>query len=96
MSSSAVRPISEVARDLGLAAEHVVPYGHDKAKVKLEARAASGRPDGRLVLVSAITPTKAGEGKTTISVGLTQGLAKIGRQGHEPLPRLDFSISARR
>ncbi|GMU65488.1 MAG: formate--tetrahydrofolate ligase [Acidobacteriota bacterium] len=80
MSSSAVRPISEVARDLGLAAEHVVPYGHDKAKVKLEARAASGRRDGRLVLVSAITPTKAGEGKTTISIGLTQGLAKIGRR----------------
>lgn len=80
MSSSAVRPISEVARDLGLAAEHVVPYGHDKAKVKLEARAASGRPGGRLVLVSAITPTKAGEGKTTISIGLTQGLAKIGRR----------------
>ncbi len=79
-SPSTIRPILEVARDLGLRDSDLIPYGHDKAKVRLAARAASGRPDGRLVLVSAITPTKAGEGKTTISIGLAQGLAKIGER----------------
>ena len=74
------RPISEVARDLGIAAEHLIPYGTDKAKVRLEARAASRRPPGRLVLVTAITPTTAGEGKTTVSIGLAQGLAKLGER----------------
>ncbi|MDH3404461.1 MAG: formate--tetrahydrofolate ligase [Acidobacteriota bacterium] len=74
---SSVRPITEVARDLGIGEEHLVPYGSDKAKVRLAA-AANGRPRGRLVLVSAITPTSAGEGKTTTSIGLAQGLAKIG------------------
>ncbi len=75
-----VRPISEVARDLGIRSEHLVPYGHDKAKVRLEARDASGRPPGKLILVTAITPTPAGEGKTTVSVGLAQGLAAIGER----------------
>ncbi len=75
-----VRPILEVANALGIRAEHFVPYGHDKAKIRLEARAASGRPPGRLVLVSAITPTTAGEGKTTVSIGLAQGLAAIGER----------------
>ncbi|MCL4838583.1 MAG: formate--tetrahydrofolate ligase [Thermoanaerobaculia bacterium] len=74
------RPIREVAHDLGLAPEFLVPYGDDKAKVRLSARAASERKPGRLVLVSAITPTSAGEGKTTISIGLAQGLAAIGQQ----------------
>jgi formate--tetrahydrofolate ligase len=74
------RPIQEVARDLGIAPEFLVPYGDDKAKVRLAARAASGREPGRLVLVSAITPTSAGEGKTTVSIGLAQGLAAIGEQ----------------
>lgn len=71
------RPITEVAHDLGIAAEHLVPYGSDKAKVRLAATD-NGRPKGRLVLVSAITPTSAGEGKTTTSIGLAQGLKKIG------------------
>ena len=75
-----IRPISEVARGLGIAAEHLVPFGDDKAKVRLAARAASGRPPGKLVLVSAITPTAAGEGKTTVSIGLAQGLAAIGER----------------
>ena len=74
------RPIAEVARDLGIASRHLVPYGDDKAKVRLEARAAAGRPPGKLVLVSAITPTAAGEGKTTISIGLAQGLRAIGER----------------
>ena len=73
-----LRPILEVAADLGIDRRHVVPYGDDKAKIRLAAREASGRPPGKLVLVSAITPTGAGEGKTTMSIGLAQGLAKLG------------------
>jgi len=73
------RPILDVAQDLGIDRRFVVPYGDDKAKIRLEARE-SGRPPGKLVLVSAITPTSAGEGKTTTSIGLAQGLAKIGQR----------------
>ena len=76
-SQGKLRPITEVAHDLGVEPSHVLPYGNDKAKVRLEARN-NGRTKGRLVLVSAITPTSAGEGKTTTSIGLAQGLAKIG------------------
>ena len=72
------RPILEVARDLGIDRRHVVPYGDDKAKIRLEARN-TGRAQGKLVLVSAITPTGAGEGKTTTSIGLAQGLVRIGQ-----------------
>ena len=74
------RPIDEIATTLGLEREDVLPYGGDVAKVSL---AALGRPRarpgaGRLVLVSAITPTAAGEGKTTTSIGLADGLARLG------------------
>jgi len=79
-SGKGVRPITEVASDLGISSEHLVPYGTDKAKVRLEARDASGREPGKLILVSAITPTPAGEGKTTVSIGLAQGLAAIGQR----------------
>jgi formate--tetrahydrofolate ligase len=75
---STQRPIQEIARRLGVDDRHLVPYGSDKAKIRLEAREASSRPPGRLVLVSAITPTGAGEGKTTTSIGLAQGLARLG------------------
>jgi len=78
--AGAPHPIAELARELGIAPGHLVRYGDDKAKVRLAARAASGRPCGKLVLVSAITPTAAGEGKTTISIGLAQGLAAIGER----------------
>jgi formate--tetrahydrofolate ligase len=76
-----LRPISEVARELEIAAEHLEPYGRDKAKVRLEALAAAEtrRRAGKLILVSAITPTPAGEGKTTTSIGLAQGLCRIGK-----------------
>ena len=76
-----LRPIIEVAGDLKIAAEHLEPYGRDKAKVRLEAlhQAEGTRPSGRLILVSAITPTPAGEGKTTTSIGLAQGLRRIGK-----------------
>src|SRR5713101_810307 len=73
------RPIAEIARELGLGAEEWLPYGWDKAKVLLPALSArSGRPDGKLVVVTAITPTPAGDGKTTMTIGLGQALARIG------------------
>jgi formate--tetrahydrofolate ligase len=75
-----LRPIAEVARDLGIAAEHLEPYGRDKAKISLDALPRSNGPGGKLILVSAITPTPAGEGKTTVSIGLAQGLRKIGKR----------------
>ena len=74
------RPIAEIAAQLGIEPDSLQPYGRDKAKVDLAVlRAPRKRPgSGRLVLVSAITPTRAGEGKTTTTIGLAQGLAKIG------------------
>ena len=75
---ASVRPITDVAAGLGISRNHLQLYGDDKAKIALEARV--GKPlRGRLVLVSAITPTDAGEGKTTTSIGLAQGLAQIGQ-----------------
>jgi formate--tetrahydrofolate ligase len=73
------RPILDVASDLGIDRKNVVPYGDDKAKIRLAARE-TDRPPGKLILVSAITPTGAGEGKTTTSIGLAQGLARIGEK----------------
>jgi len=75
-----LRPIGDVARDLDIAPEFLEPYGRDKAKVQLDALTAGGRPAGKLILVSAITPTPAGEGKTTTSIGLAQGFWRIGRR----------------
>jgi len=72
-----MKPIMEVARVLGVDPAHLEPYGNDKAKISLQAL--NGKtPRGRLILVSAITPTPAGEGKTTTSIGLAQGLALNG------------------
>jgi formate--tetrahydrofolate ligase len=76
-TSSLPRSIHEVAADLGVAAENLLPFGEGKAKIRPRARE-NGRSPGKLVLVSAITPTSAGEGKTTTSIGLAQGLAKRG------------------
>jgi len=77
-----MRPILDVAKDkLGIAPEDLIPYGHYKAKVSLDYIASlSGRPDGRLILVTAITPTPAGEGKTTTTVGLGDALNEIGKK----------------
>ena len=72
------RPITEVAADLGLGADELILYGAHKAKVKLGGLAKRKRK-GQLVLVTAITPTAAGEGKSTVSVGLSQALRKMGR-----------------
>jgi formate--tetrahydrofolate ligase len=73
------RPILEVAAALDIRPEHVTLYGTDKAKIALQALE-SGRPRGKLILVSAMTPTDAGEGKTTTSIGLAQGLAHQGQR----------------
>src|SRR5882724_582427 len=73
------RPIAQIARDLGLGDDEWIPYGHDKAKVRVAALAArAGQPDGKLVVVSSITPTPAGDGKTTMTIGLGQALWRIG------------------
>ena len=72
-----MKPIGEVASSIGIDPSVLEPYGRHKAKLPLRAFATRPRT-GRLVLVSAITPTPAGEGKTTMTVGLAQGLARIG------------------
>ncbi len=75
------RPIVDVARQAGLTEEELELYGQYKAKVKLSAlRARQDRPDGKLVLVTAITPTPAGEGKTTTTVGLGDALHRLGKK----------------
>ena len=74
-------PIGEIGAKLGIEAKDLVPYGHDKAKVSAEfIGSLDGRPDGKLVLVTAINPTPAGEGKTTTTVGLGDGLNGIGKK----------------
>jgi formate--tetrahydrofolate ligase len=74
------RPIAPVAQKLGIPSEHLVPYGHDKAKIDpaILARPRSQSAPARLVLVSAITPTRAGEGKTTTTIGLGQAFERLG------------------
>ena len=75
-----LRPIYEIARNAGIDEELLEPYG--KYKAKLDARAIRNQqnPDGKLILVTAITPTPAGEGKTTTTIGLADGLRKIGKK----------------
>ena len=76
-----MHPIGEVASQLGIPAEAVEPYGHFKGKISLDyLDALPENPEAKLVLVTAISPTPAGEGKTTTSVGLGDGLARIGKK----------------
>src|SRR3954453_5161985 len=75
-----LRPITEIAEAAGLLPDELDPYGRDKAKGSLDVLdRLADRPDGKLINVTAITPTKAGEGKTTTSVSLTQGLGHLGK-----------------
>jgi len=75
-----LRPVTEIAESAGLQADELEQYGRFRAKVDLSVLdRLADRPDGKLIIVTAITPTKAGEGKTTTSVSLTQGLGKIGK-----------------
>jgi len=75
-----LKPIADVAENaLGLDIEQIIPYGHHKAKIPLDvANSAHDNPRGQLVLVTALSPTPAGEGKTTTSIGLSDGLNRIG------------------
>jgi formate--tetrahydrofolate ligase len=73
------RPIAEIGEKIGLPPAALIPYGNDKAKIDVGFAAANGRADGKLVLVTAINPTPAGEGKTTTTVGLGDGLNRIGK-----------------
>ena len=75
------RPIQEIGAKLGINSEHLLPYGHDKAKVSQGfIDSVQGNADGKLILVTAINPTPAGEGKTTTTVGLGDGLNRIGKK----------------
>jgi formate--tetrahydrofolate ligase len=75
-----MKPIGEIAARLGIPDDALEPYGRTKAKIAMDwIRQQSGREDGKLILVTAINPTPAGEGKTTTSVGLTDGLNRIGK-----------------
>ena len=79
--AATLRPITDVAADAGIEPGELEPYGRTKAKVDLSIiDRLAGRPDAKLINVTAITPTPAGEGKTTTSVSLTQGLGQLGRK----------------
>jgi formate--tetrahydrofolate ligase len=74
-------PIAGIAAKLGIPEESLIPYGHDKAKISADFIKSTGkRPNGKLILVTAVSPTPAGEGKTTTTVGLGDGLNRIGKQ----------------
>lgn len=79
--AATLKPIQEIGAKLGLSAQDLIPYGHDKAKISREAvNALDGRTGGKLVLVTAVNPTPAGEGKTTTTIGLGDGLNRIGQK----------------
>lgn len=75
-----LRPILHIAQKLGLTAEDLIPYGHHMAKVDINALRPGG-PQGKLILVSSITPTPLGEGKTVTTIGLSQGINRLGYLG---------------
>ena len=75
-----MKPIQEIADQLGIVPEAVEPYGRYKAKIDLRKQPESGKKPGKLVLVTAINPTPAGEGKTTTNVGLSMALNKMGKK----------------
>ena len=77
--SCTMKPIREIAATAGVSEKYLELYGNYKAKIDYNLLRENDRPDGKLVLVTAITPTPAGEGKTTTSVGLADGLRKIGK-----------------
>ena len=76
-----MKPITEIGANLGIPSNSLIPYGHTKAKVSSQyISSLADKPDGKLILVTAISPTPAGEGKTTTTVGLGDGLNKIGKK----------------
>lgn len=79
-SETNLLPIQQIAQQLGLSADDLIPYGHHMAKVDISALRPSG-PQGKLILVSSITPTPLGEGKTVTTIGLSQGINRLGYRG---------------
>ena len=78
--AATLRPIIDVAKKIGIDSDSVFNYGHHKAKISLDfIKSLESKPDGKLILVTAMTPTPAGEGKTTTTVGLGDGLNAIGK-----------------
>jgi formate--tetrahydrofolate ligase len=77
--AATLRPIQEVAAELGLGPDDILPYGHYKAKISAEV-VARGRPRGRLILVTGTNPTPAGEGKSTVTVGLADAFRRLGKK----------------
>ena len=76
-----LKRIRDIASDLGIAEDELEPYGHYKAKITEDCiQRLSDKPDGKLILVTAINPTPAGEGKTTTSIGLAEGMYKLGKK----------------
>ncbi len=75
-----MEPIAKIAADMGVKDDHVLPYGRYKAKISLDALADGNPAKGKLVVVTGITPTPAGEGKTTTAIGLTQGMGRLGHR----------------
>jgi len=76
-----LKPITEIAAGLGLSEDDIEPYGKYKAKISLDVmRRLKDRPDGKLIIVTAVTPTRTGEGKTTMAVGLAQAMGHIGEE----------------
>lgn len=76
-----MRKVKDIAADLGITEDELEPYGHYKAKITEECiQRLSDKPDGKLILVTAINPTPAGEGKTTTSIGLAEGMYKLGKK----------------
>ncbi len=80
--AASLKPVVDIARErLGIPSEHVLPYGHTKAKISLDYLSTlKNKKDGKLILVTAITPTPAGEGKTTTTIGLNDALNHIGKK----------------
>ena len=76
-----LQPIEEIAATAGIDEDHLIPFGRWKAKVELDfVRSLADRPQGKLILVAGITPTKAGEGKTTTTIGLGDALRRLGKR----------------
>ena len=92
--------IRDIAREAGIAEEYLEQYGNYKAKIDTKFFQDHQGPDGKLILVTAITPTPAGEGKTTTTVGLADGLRKIGKKSvvalREPSLGPVFGLKGRR
>jgi formate--tetrahydrofolate ligase len=80
-NSTQLKPIAEIANKIGFSDDDIIPYGKFKSKISRDAiNRAHSKPRGKLILVTAVSPTPMGEGKTTVSIGIADGMAKIGRK----------------